>query len=554
VDVERPGEPAPGGGSSNEGVSGSTGVDAPPGSGDTPSGMEGGAAEPPPSLLGDVSISAPSQSFRGELAVSLSTAIDGAEIRYTVDRSLPDAASPLYSGEALTFASTTELRARAFIAGEPSGAPSTALYIARDFELSSDVPILIVDGFGLGEPRDQEVYVEAAVMLFEPVDGEATLAAAPALAARAGYHQRGSSSATFPQKSYRIELRDNADEDADYPLLGMPAEADWALIAPYMDRALIRNPFVYGLGHDMGLEAPEVRHAEVYVNYADRPLSSSDYAGVYFVTETIENSKRRTNLAQLEPKDTRLPAIGGGYIVKFDWMVSEGTTVACAGSALTNDGGDCFTDLEVVDPEPINAEQNAWLTEYMNAVHDALHAPGADYGALIDVPSFVDNFIINELIRNLDAYNRSAYYYKERDGKLTAGPLWDYNYSLDSGRASTRAPAGWQYEQPFTDPDHLRVGASDWYRVLAADPEFAALVGARWRELRAGLLSEQSLNERITALAEPLARAAERDSQRWPVRRVLSGDLGPLTPTWSGQVQAIRDWLSLRIAWLDGEL
>jgi CotH kinase protein len=156
-------------------------------------------------------------------------------------------------------------------------------------------------------------------------------------------------------------------------------------------------------------------------------------------------------------------------------------------------------------------------------------------------------------IRNLDAYNRSAYYYKERDGKLTAGPLWDYNYSLDSGRASTRAPAGWQYEQPFTDPDHLRVGASDWYLVLARDPEFGALVAARWRELRAGLLSEQALNERISALAEPLARAAERDSQRWPVRRVISGDLGPLTPTWSGQVQAIRDWLALRVAWLDGE-
>ncbi len=124
----------------------------------------------------------------------------------------------------------------------------------------------------------------------------------------------------------------------------MPADGDWALVAPYMDRALLRNPFVYGLGRDMGLQAPNLRHAEVYVNTADGLLQESDYAGVYFVTETIKNSKQRTDLSQLEPEDTELPAIRGSFM-KFDWMVSEPPTIPCTGSALSNDGGDCFTDL-----------------------------------------------------------------------------------------------------------------------------------------------------------------------------------------------------------------
>jgi hypothetical protein len=126
--------------------------------------------------------------------------------------------------------------------------------------------------------------------------------------------------------------------------------------------------------------------------------------------------------------------------------------------------------------------------------------------------------------------------------------------SLDCGRASTRAAEGWQYEQAFRDPEHLRVGGNDWYRVFAQDPAFMARVSERWRELGAGLLSEEALNHRIEALSAPLAAAAERDLLRWPVREVLGGDLGPSAPTWCGQVQAIRDWLPPRIAWLDAAL
>src|SRR5690606_15162232 len=90
----------------------------------------------PPSILGDIIISTPSQSFRDEIGVELSTDITDAEIRYTIDGTLPTTSSELYSG-ALTLTETTQLRAQAFVAGEASGWVSTALYIARTFELSS---------------------------------------------------------------------------------------------------------------------------------------------------------------------------------------------------------------------------------------------------------------------------------------------------------------------------------------------------------------------------------------------------------------------------------
>jgi hypothetical protein len=271
------------------------------------------------------------------------------------------------------------------------------------------------------------------------------------------------------------------------------------------------------------------------------------------VTETIKNSKNRLDLKQLRATDTALPAISGGYIMKFDWLVSEEPTLPCTGSppALSEAGAHCWTDLELVDPEPLGAEQQAWITGYVQKLHDLLQtSPLGDYPSMLDVPTVVDAFIISELTRNLDAYTRSTYYHKDRDGKLKAGPLWDYNYALDSGRATNRNPEGWQWA---SEPQTTRQGGSNWIPRLASDPAFMAMVAARWKQLRQGVLATAAIDARIAALTAPIGSAAERDSARWPVRSVVQGT-GPTDPTWRGQVEAVRTWLAKRTVWLDAQL
>ena len=160
-------------------------------------------------------------------------------------------------------------------------------------------------------------------------------------------------------------------------------------------------------------------------------------------------------------------------------------------------------------------------------------------------------------MRNLDEFTRSAFYYKDRDGKLSAGPLWDYNFSLDCGRATNMATQGWQYPLAATEPGHMRAGASDWYPRLVTDASFMAAVKARWKQLRGGPLAQAALDKRISDLSAPLTAAAARDIARWPVAQVFSSAqayAGPTATTWAGQVQAIRDWLAQRLAWMDAEL
>jgi hypothetical protein len=538
--------------------------------GNVATGGSANPSKPEPSLVGDVAFSTPSQSFKGELSVSLSTTIEGAEIRYTVDGSLPVAASTLYPGTALVLTATTQLRAQAFVGGMPNGKLSTALYIQRTFDLTSDLPIVLVDGYGKGKPTDKNVSVDAAVMIFEPVEGSATLTALPTLASRAGYHVRGQSSASFPQTPYKVELWDNENADVDHKVLGMPSDSDWALIPPYYDRSLIRNPFIYTLGSEIGLSAPRTAYAEVYLNYEGRAMAESDYQGIYWVSETIKNNKDRTNLKQLKEADTMLPQISGGYIFKFDQLAAEEPKILCTGSnpissgfggpgrggrgmggsaGATGTAGTCWNDLEVVDPSPLNMEQQAWLTTSIQQFHDTLHTmPIGDYAQFIDVPSFVDYLIVNELSRNVDAYVRSAYYHKDRDGKLKAGPLWDYNFALAVGGQNTIDPAGgFQYMGTRN--------INNWYPKLVTDEAFMTAVKARWKELRQGLFADAALNERVTKLSEPLKNAVARDFAKWPVSSIYGGAqsfvVGPTVPTWPEQIQALRDYLVARTAWMD---
>ncbi|HMA94156.1 MAG TPA: CotH kinase family protein, partial [Polyangiaceae bacterium] len=224
-------------------------------------------SEPAATLIGDVEFSKPSQSFKEQIQIGMSASIAGAEIRYTVDGTIPTASSTLFSSD-VTLTATTQLRAQAFVDGKPNGSVSTAIYIARTIDATSDIPIMIVDDYSKGQPCDKAVSVDAAVMIWEPVDGVASMTTLPTVAARAGMHVRGQSSVTFAQTPYKLELWDNSNKDLDYPILGMPSDSDWALIPPYYDRSLLRNPFTFSLGKDMGMEAPRNEFAEVYINLA----------------------------------------------------------------------------------------------------------------------------------------------------------------------------------------------------------------------------------------------------------------------------------------------
>jgi len=250
-----------------------------------------------------------------------------------------------------------------------------------------------------------------------------------------------------------------------------------------------------------------------------------------------------------------LPAIGGGYIFKFEWQVTYiEQELACPAG-----GANCWDWLEVVDPKPWTSEQQTYLANHLLEFAAALHSaapsdPVSGYPAFIDTASFVNHVIVNELTRSLDAYTRSQFFYKDRDGKIFAGPLWDFDLIAGVGSDSAYqnlSVEGWQYESVESRFD----STADWFPILLADPAFRAALVARWRELRQGALSNAEVSARIATLTAGLSAAADRNFQKWQIlttERVGFFDT-PTAGTWQGQVQAMQDWLLARMAWLDSQ-
>ena len=129
----------------------------------------------------------------------------------------------------------------------------------------------------------------------------------------------------------------------------------------------------------------------------------------------------------------------------------------------------------------------------------------------------------------------STYFYKPREGKLTLGPVWDFDRTMgcDHDRRA-RNPYGWS-----------RNAFRFWYRELFDDARFRARYRERWRELRRGAFSDASIARTIDAMAAPLAAAAERDTARWGAWTGLG--IGG----WPREVAELERWIAERLAWYD---
>ncbi len=528
----------------------------------------GAANSPPYFLAGKVLFSEPSKTFTSSFQVTLSSQVPGMQIRYTTDRSEPTSTSALYGGP-LTISSSTMLRARLIdpadgsIQGDVSArnylklsaaaiSPGAQAGAANLAGFTSNLPIIVVDNFG-GSPASTGSLRTTTVTAFEPVGGVTSMTDAPAVSTRAGYRIRGASSAGFAKKQYRVELRNQEDEDKSEPLLGLPSDADWVLGAPYVDKALIRNTLTFELGRAIGLEAPRTRFVEVFVNENGGDLNyDTDYKGVYFLAEKIKISDDRVDVARLDPADSAEQEITGGYIARQEWGASS------SAGRLPGTG-----HTELVDPDPqtqATATQKQWIANYLQAFDSALDGPNfkdpvLGYAPYIDLDSFVNLFVINELTRDQDAYMRSNYFHKDRGGPLVQGPLWDYNLTMGTGccRNNTNATptggdSGWQYIE------NNGVNEWRWEVRLDDDEDFWQAFIDRWQELRRDTLSDAGLHARIDAHVVGLPAPAVRNFAEWNILgNANPGFPSPVTATWEGQITFIKNWASQRMAWIDSQ-
>lgn len=489
-------------------------------------------------IAGAVRFSIGSRAFDVPFTLELSTSSPAASIRYTLDGSVPTAASTPYLSP-LPISTTSRVRARAFAPGLLDGPVASETYYRLDAGpagFSSNLPVVVIDNFGAGEIPDPDSPTRqpCGLMILDPVDGACRLLDSPAIATRAGLRRRGESSLrnTATKPSLSIETWGEADEETrSIEPFGMPAESDWILYAPWtIDTAMIRNPFIYEVSNQAGRYAVRTRFVEVFLNSGGGSISDSDYYGVHVFMERIKQGPDRVDVADLPSGAASEPDVSGGYIWKLDKLDPDDQTFTAAGKTLAG-----------VYPAAMPTAQLDWLVGCVNEVDAAI--TNKAYASVIDVESFADHHILNVFANNADGLRVSTFYHKDRNGLVQMGPIWDFDRSMgcdNDARASN--PEVWSLA---TDPLYFFHNSGPlWFRSLALnDPDFWIVWEDRWQAMRNGPLSDAAIAERIERYRAELAAAALRNYARWP--SVLGAS------AWSGKVDVMKAHVLTRAQWID---
>ena len=419
----------------------------------------------------------------------------------------------------------------------------------------SEVPILQIDTHGRVIPDDPKVRADL-VIHFDPRESTQSFGSRTEYRGGIGIELLGQSSLKFPKKSYALELRDPQGHGMAAPLLGLPPDSNWVLHGPYSDKTLMRNYLAYALASRMDLPSPGTRFVELFLRQL--PWGTA-YRGVYLLVEASGRSPGALGLAALAPSDTTEPAISGGYIVQIDRVQKGDEFVVLPGDSMSPHPDQVI----FVSPRHPAPAQKMWLAAHFDSMEAALPpahslADAEGYARYLDVDSFVDFLLLQETVKNTDAYRYSASMYKDRAGKLRMGPVWDFDLATGNvTRNDGCDPAGWMIH--FMSSRRWDQAPPRWWRLLLEDRAFRERVDSRWHELRAGPLATGNVLALIDSAAFTLRGAQRRNFQRW---HVLGGTVWQNCPvpgsnppvydaTWKDEVAHLRSWMESRLHWMD---
>ena len=304
---------------------------------------------------------------------------------------------------------------------------------------------------------------------------------------------------------------------------------------PQFDETLIDNTFMFQLQRQMGHWSPDFQYVEMYVNQDGDDVTAADYVGLYVVVEKPERGNGRIDIPRFASDGSQ-----GGWILEINRMdsISEdgelpknfhtagpnGVLQTPRDLSNSSSVGDdiprqynAYINFEDPNPREVTEPQRIAIEQWFQQMEDVLYdrVPGVawndpldGYAKYIDVDSFIDYLILNNLSHNGDGLLLSMWLYNPDpagDGKLTFGPIWDVDLGSFSGSPTAEL---------MRNADRL------WYARLFRDPDFAQRYVDRWHELRGGVLSDENVDLLIDGLFTTIGQTtAVRDGVRdWPRR------------------------------------
>lgn len=283
---------------------------------------------------------------------------------------------------------------------------------------------------------------------------------------------RGNTTWEWPKKPYLIKLKEKTS------VLGLPKHKRWVLLANFMDRTLMRNLVSMHVASMTSLAwTPRCVPVELVLN--------GEHQGSYLLIEQVRIDKNRVNISEEE-----------GWLLELDFHYDN--------TFQWKERNIPFA-VKNPDPDELTDAQKSYIKSYIKEVSDVIYGSGfADasegYAKYLDVDSFIDYWIVFEVMCNHELGNPgSVYFHKDKDGLLTAGPCWDFDWGVLSFYTSNGA-------------NGLVNGKAIWYARLFQDPVFKERVKARYMELLPQL---ETIPDYMDQCEQLLKKSAELNFAMW---------------------------------------
>jgi beta-glucanase (GH16 family) len=334
---------------------------------------------------------------------------------------------------------------------------------------------------------------------------------------------RGRGNSTWdlhPKKPYQMKF------DSKESFLDMPEDKKWLLLAEYSDKTMLRNTIAFEMGYLSSLDwTPQGEFAEVYLN--------GQYNGTYNITQKVEQKSNRVDIGN------------DGFLMEVD-------NPSRIDADDVHFATDEFPIIVVKNPDIDRVDENdfayladpnyIYIKDFVNEFENALFGGNfADYNAgytkYIDVESFVDWFLINEIIKNVDSMWFSSIYFNLIPGeKIKMGPLWDHDLSFgNTDYADSQYREGWW------------IRWNPWINRLLDDPAFVSKVKTRFAYYRA---NEQFILDKIDAYAEKLQWAQQENNDKWQTFGQYVWPNPVVYDTHAEEVEHMKSWYQSRMDWL----
>ena len=392
------------------------------------------------------------------------------------------------------------------------------------------------------------------------------LSSTPSISTVAGVEYRGSTSQAdfyflpgFVKKPYGIELwTDTTGVKAkNLSLVQMPEESDWVLNASYNDRSFMRDFIAQNVAGRLGLLHSNAKFVELIIN--------DEYRGVYVLMEKVKQGKNRVPISDLYPTENAGDDVTGGYLLKIDKTSGSPSTSwksnYTSGISATQK---CEFQIEYPQYGIITQQQLIYIRDYINnwekkLMTEDMNDPKASFRDYMDVSSFVNYFILNEVTRNVDGYRLSTYLYKDKEslgGKIKMGPAWDFNIAFGNADYLN----GWKTDGFVYKAMENDGGKNDywqvpfWWNKLIQDASFRKALATRWKTVRSSFLNTNTLFATIDSAQVALKDPLTRNFQKYPLMGKKIWPNYYVGATLSDEVNWLKNWIQGRLVWLDAQM